>query len=223
MTAPEQAQKTLSSRTILAITVAALAVGTVIVFGAVLPAEFNRDPSGLGKMTGLARLWAPSEVAFEGSGSGAVSHEYDTGFRSDVVNIPLRQFKDPTRGNALEYKVSMKKGATLIYEWSVAELTDPKEFYTDFHGQTLTGAQEETVATYKEAEAVRGSGALTAPFDGIHGWYVENRSPQNVVMQIKISGFYSLVPPGDPGNDGGINANVPAEHAFDLPPDEPQH
>ena len=40
-------------------TLGALALAALIVLGAILPAEFNRDPLGLGKLSGLSRLWAP--------------------------------------------------------------------------------------------------------------------------------------------------------------------
>ena len=46
---------------LLIMTAGACLVGAVIVLGAVLPAEFNKDPLGLGKATGLSRLWAPPE------------------------------------------------------------------------------------------------------------------------------------------------------------------
>jgi hypothetical protein len=41
------------------------------------------------------------------------------GFRTDVIEIPLRAGGDSTRGDELEYKVRMRKDATFVYEWSV--------------------------------------------------------------------------------------------------------
>ena len=116
-----QISQPLAARTMLAITGGALIAATLIMFGAVLPAEFHWDPLGLGHMSGLDRLWAPSEVAFDTSKSEvAVAREYRSGLRSDVIEIPLRAGGDSTRGDELEYKVKMKKEATLVYEWSVA-------------------------------------------------------------------------------------------------------
>jgi hypothetical protein len=34
-----------------------------------------------------------------------------------------------------------------------------------------------------------------------------------VVVRLKLSGFYELVPAGQPGNEAGIVANVPANQA----------
>jgi hypothetical protein len=202
----------------LAITFVALAAATVILFGAVLPAEFNRDPLGLGRLSGLDRLWAPTEIPFKAmKGEALRAREYDQGFRADVIEIPLRAGGDSTRGDELEYKVQMKKDATLIYEWSVADIPKPDEFYYDFHGLTIEASKVMTVATYKQATGTSANSALTAPFDGVHGWFFQNQSANPVVVRVKISGFYDLILPGDVGNEAGIIANVPAEKAFGEP------
>jgi len=202
---------------LLALTAGGLVVASLVVFGAILPAEFNMDPLGIGKATGLNRLWAPPEVAFDASkaGTGTLAREYEIGFRSDTIEIPLKS--GDGRGNELEYKVRMKKDATLIYEWTVSDITNPEEFYYDFHGHTVVEGQEMTVATYKQATGTSAKGALTAPFDGVHGWYFQNQALPAVVVRVKLSGFYELVEAGEPGNEAGIVANVPAAEAFGPP------
>jgi hypothetical protein len=210
-----QISKPLPAGRMLAISAGAFVAATLIMFGAVLPAEFNWDPLGLGRMSGLDRLWAPGEVAFDTSKSEApLAREYPEGFRADVIEIPLRAGGDSTRGDELEYKVQMKKDATFIYEWSVSDIPKPDEFYFDFHGHTLAAGKAMTVATYKQATGTGANGALTAPFDGVHGWFFQNQSANPVVVRVKISGFYELIPPGDIGNEAGIIANVPADKAF---------
>jgi hypothetical protein len=210
-----QISKPLSAGRMLAITAGALVVASAIVFGAILPAEFNWDPLGLGMTTGLSRLWAPREVALDTTMAAVpLAREYRSGFRSDTIEIPLRREGDPTRGDELEYKVRMSKDATLIYEWSVSDIPNAEEFYYDFHGHTLTNEKEMTVATYKQATATSANGALTAPFDGVHGWFFQNQSVNPVIVRVKISGFYELIPPGETGNEAGIVANVPADKAF---------
>jgi len=199
----------------LAISGGALIAATLIMLGAVLPAEFNWDQLGLGRMSGLNRLWAPSEVAFDTSKTEvSLAREYPEGFRADVIEIPLRASGDPTRGDEFEYKVQMKKDSTFVYEWSVAGIPKSDEFYFDFHGHTLAAGKAMTVATYKQATGTSANGALAAPFDGVHGWVFQNQSEHPVVVHVKISGFYELIPPGDIGNEAGIIANVPADKAF---------
>ena len=145
---------------------------------------------------------------------GVSARYYAGGYRSDFVDIPLTVAGAAERGEELEYKVRMKKGDTLAYSWSVTGIANPEEFYYDFHGHTLTNTKEMTVATYKQATATSANGALTAPFDGVHGWFFQNQSVNPVVVHVKISGFYELIPPGDTGNEAGIIANVPADKAF---------
>jgi hypothetical protein len=220
MTDEGHISKTIPAGRLIALTAGGLVVATIAVFGAILPAEFNIDPLGIGKATGLSRLWAPPEVAFDASkaGTGTLTREYDISFRTDTIEIPLKSGDDPRRGGELEYKVRMKQGATLIYEWSVSEITNPEEFYTDFHGHTLSETREAmTVATYKQATGLGAKGALTAPFDGVHGWYFQNQAVPAVVVRVKLSGFYELIEPGDTGNEAGIIANVPAAEAFGPP------
>ena len=205
----------LSRGKMLAATAGAFVVATLITFGAILPAEFNWDPLGLGRVSGLSRLWAPREVAFNATGGAApLAREYGGPLRSDMIEIPLRAGGDPTRGDELEYKVRMAKDATLVYEWSVSGIPNPNEFYYDFHGHTLASGKEMTVATYKQATGTNADGALSAPFDGVHGWFFQNQSANPAVVHLKVSGFYELIPPGETGNDAGIIANVPADKAF---------
>ena len=59
MSANEQPTRPMAKGVLIAATLGALAVAALVVLGAVLPAEFHRDPLGMGKLTGLSRLWAP--------------------------------------------------------------------------------------------------------------------------------------------------------------------
>ena len=45
---------------------------------------------------------------------------------------------------------------------------------------------------YKTDSAAEGQGSLAAPFDGIHGWYFNNESDNDIVLDIEIVGFYEL-------------------------------
>lgn len=219
MAMERQTAKPMSRERILAILGYAFLAATLIVLGAVLPAEFNRDPLGIGALTGLSRLSAPSTVVFEpDEGAGPLAREYPAGFRSDTIEIPLRPGGDAMRGDEVEYKVHMAKDATLVYQWSVPGMTNADEFYYDFHGHTLAEAGPTTVASYKATTFAGANGALTAPFDGVHGWYYQNQSGTPVVVYLKLAGYYELIPAGEPGNEAGIVANVPASEAFGAKP-----
>jgi hypothetical protein len=215
--ASRPSQLTVQPRTLIAIVAGAIVIGALIVLGAILPAEFNRDPLGIGKLTGIGRIWAPPEKKFDvNSGSAPLAHEYATAFRSDVIEIPLTGFLGGANGSELEYKFRMKKDAVLIYAWEVIGAENPKDLSYDFHGHTtpIAGSKElMAVATYKQSYGLKQQGALTAPFDGIEGWQFSNGGDKDVVVRVKVSGFYDLIPLGEVGNEAGIIANVPAAQA----------
>lgn len=195
----------------------------VIVLAVVMPAEYNVDPLGVGKLSGISRLWAPPEITVNpNSGSVPRAREYEQGFRTDTIEIPLTGFMGGRFGSELEYKVRMKKDATLLYEWEVVGAVDTRDFHYDFHGHTTPKSPTEsmTVATYKQAFGLRQRGALTAPFDGIQGWQFSNASDNALVVRLKLSGFYDLVPAGQPGNEAGVVPNVPASDA--RPKEDPR-
>jgi len=193
----------------------ACVLAALVVMGAILPAEFNQDPLGVGKLSGLSRLWAPDENKVDaGKGQVARAREYDTPYRTDVVEIPLGGFLSGAENSELEYKVRMRKDAALIYSWEVAGASDARDFHFDFHGHTTPKPGEAmSVSTYSQAFGLKQQGALTAPFDGIQGWQFSNSSEQPVVVKLRIAGFYELIPSGQPGNEAGVIANVPAAQA----------
>lgn len=213
-------QRPLSRGKLAAVTAGTLAVAILIVLGAILPAEFNRDPLGVGRVLGLSRLWAPENVQVDaGKADAARAREYAAPFRTDVVEIPLGGFLDGAERSELEYKVRMAKDATLIYAWEVVGAADARDFHFDQHGHTTPGpGQPMKVATYRQAFGLKQQGALTAPFDGIQGWQFSNSAETPVVVRLRLAGFYELIPSGQPGNEAGIVANVPADEARPATP-----
>lgn len=200
---------------LIAATLGALLLSVLIVLGAILPAEFNRDPLGVGRLTGLSRLWAPPEKAVDTRSAGAaLAHDYATPFRTDTVEIPLGGFLTGSDNSELEYKVRMAKDAALVFSWTVTGADRADDFHFDQHGHTTPApGQEMTVATYRQAFGLAQSGALTAPFDGIQGWQFSNSSEHPVVVHLRLAGFYDLIPGGQPGNEASVVANVPAAQA----------
>jgi hypothetical protein len=65
------------------------------------------------------------------------------------------------------------------------------------------------VVEYKQATGRKQNGTLVAPIPGVHGWYLQNSSSKPVVVRLKLSGFYELVPIGEYGNEAAIFANKP--------------
>ena len=202
----ERKAPSLKGTRLLAIAAAALLGASAIFVLFVLPAEFHRDPTGFGKATGLDRLAGPEvvTVAAAPAGPNATTRFYASAFRNDVIEIHLPPGDDK---GELEYKVNMRPGETLTYSWNVTgDEAHPEWFYYDFHGESRPNAPDAkaTVMEYKQSTGLASSGALVAPFEGVHGWYFQNQSDKPLVVHLKLSGFYALVPPGEYGNEGKI-------------------
>ena len=197
-----------SRRTILLVTLAALLLAVLILFAGLLPAEYNRDPTGLGRFTGIARLWSPTEKKIDTTANSApTARSYSVPYRSDVIEFPLATGDDRDGRNELEYKVSLAKGASYIYSWQVEGVPDPQEFYTEFHGHTLGDGKAMTVADFRKSSGIADNGVLIAPFAGIHGWYFQNQSVGAVKVTLHLAGFYKLIPAGQPGNEARLVAH----------------
>ncbi|MBO9575441.1 MAG: hypothetical protein J7494_06885 [Sphingobium sp.] len=208
MSASAEISKPLSRKAVGILTASAAAVGALLLFGAVLPAEYGKDPIGLGKLTGTARLWAPREVKIAPMAGRAAAQKSETrlAFREDVVRIPLAAAGDPDSKNLIEYKVRTPPGATFSYSWSVPDLPADmrSNFYSQLHGHTLEDEETMTVVEYRTSLKAGDAGTVSSSVDGINGWLFENRSKQPVTVEVKLAGFYTLVPPGEPGNEGKI-------------------
>ncbi len=205
-----------SRRRLLMITGGGFVAAAVIAVLFVLPAEYHLDPTGFGKLTGLSRLSGPKTVKLDAaaakagapSPAAATTRYYPAAYRTDAIDIPLQSAEKDPQGSELEYKVRMKAGDSLVYSWTVTGLTNPEEFYYDFHGETPAGpgVPEAKVVEYRQATGDRSNGVLIAPIQGVHGWYLQNQSVGRVVVHLKLSGFYELVPPGAYGNQAGVKA-----------------
>jgi hypothetical protein len=184
--------KSPSRRSLFIVVIASLVAAAAILLGAILPAEYHVDPLGIGRATGLLNLSRPKEVSIAlpmNAAANSVAHFYSTEFRADTVDIPLTAGGDLTGGDEREWKVRMQVGDTVVYSWSVA--APPDEFYFDFHGQSDPNP-EVNVLSYKEGLGIASNGSMVAPFDGIHGWYLQNQSEKPVVVHLKLSGFYQM-------------------------------
>lgn len=176
---------------LLRVAIAAL-VGTVLTVCVVMPAEYRKDPTGFGKLTGLIALATPTvaKVPAAAATDGKAATEpalsknawfYPAEYRTDTVKIPLGP------DGELEYKVAMKAGESMVYSWSV----DRGSVYFDFHGEPSNDPKHAT-RYREEQENTKSNGTFVAPFEGIHGWFWLNLTGEPLVVTLKMSGFYQL-------------------------------
>lgn len=95
--------------------------------------------------------------------------------------------------SAREFKLSLQKGDVITYQWSV-EMEQPELLASEFHGHTnRVGGEPGTVMFYRIHKEGKESGALVAPFDGIHGWYLNNESDEDITIKLRVAGFFESV------------------------------
>ena len=63
---------------------------------------------------------------------------------------------------------------------------------TEFHGHTPQVDGVGDLMFYSKTGGSPQSGVLTAPWHGIHGWYLKNEGAKDVVVTPELAGFYAL-------------------------------
>ena len=169
----ETPQSPPSATQILAATAAALAVAVVLLFAVVLPAEYGIDPLGSGRALGLVR--PPPVVAEE----RPLAPGTDAALKVDAVELEIAPY------DYVEYKYRLAQSAAMLYSWKSTAAV-----IADFHGAPDGAAAGDEVSIERRTEA-HGSGTLTAPFSGMHGWYWENRGSTPVRVTLTTAGFYT--------------------------------
>lgn len=160
---------------------AAFVTAAVILLVFVLPAEFGRDPTGLGRALGLGVLSEePVSEEFERgkkrSGVLAPLPQDGLGQSADRYSIELGPFE------STEFKYTLNQGEKMRFAW---QASGPIDY--DMHSHPFEGGVELT-ESYAIAKAPSQSGIYTAQFTGIHGWYWQNRSTDNVTLTLEAAG-----------------------------------
>jgi len=159
-----------SVKSIVLATSGALLVALIILITVVLPAEYQLDPLGTGKVLGLMSLSREGPVALTSE---------DAAFQVDAVTFELASFE------SVEYKYRLEQGASLLFDWRASG-----ELVYDLHAEP-DGADAGYAESFAAGKAEAGRGSYVAQFPGIHGWFWENPGPQPVTLTLTTAGFYS--------------------------------
>jgi hypothetical protein len=191
----------------------ALVIGSLVLVGAVLPAEYGIDPLGTGKLFGFSRLYVDeasesnvgtltqTAVSFEtieltklGSPSSIpkpATSKDPVPAEQLVIRADTIQIKVPA-GKGLEYKFNALKLGSVKYDWNT---TENAIVYIDFHGEVYEENPPEEVfyESYTLAYSNNMAGTFTAPFKGKHGWYFRNKNDADVTVTLHLVGQYELL------------------------------
>ena len=168
----------ITTKSLLLSSLTALLFATLVFITIILPAEYNIDPTGIGKLSGLTQL-APDNLQKIQKSSLTVQPDQITSEDNVTLTVPA--------GRGIEFKFSMEKHAKLTYQWR----SENGDVYHDLHGEPkgdTTGYFE----SYSIATVDKMEGSFTAPFSGSHGWYWKNATEKPVTINLTTSGQYQV-------------------------------
>ena len=193
---PEIDDQTMANATPAKATLWAIAMATVLLVTFVLPAEYGIDLTGAGRMLGLTKMGERKMAAASPASSPVIPPVANKNVAqrtqySTISTLPLRvdevDVKLAPKGE-IEYKTVLPEGESLVFTWDAGGAN--LEF--DFHGEPPSGPSGAFLSFHK-GTASKSGGTLRAPFTGTHGWYWKNLTDKNVVIKLRVSGFYSEI------------------------------
>jgi hypothetical protein len=170
--------------TIVKATLIALAIALVLLFAAVLPAEYGIDPLKTGKLLGL------TGISQADSNAGGRATPANTGiytlqpatYKVDTEDIGLHP------GEGFEIKYHMLKGATMVFAWKA-----DGNLQFEFHGEPDQKPKPDYFESYLLDDKIGKDhfyGSFTAPATGVHGWFWQNKGKTDIRMHLSASGFF---------------------------------
>ncbi len=173
-------------------TIIALAVAGALLLCVVIPAEYGKDPTGVGELLGLKKM---GEIKFrlekESLNENQIFNEnisLKTEVRKDTEtseeNHDVLEFiLEPDE--AIEIKLEMIEGALAKYNW----VTLNGGLNYNLHGDGYKGTHR-SIYYHKGRMINSDNGELKAEFDGYHGWFWRNRNDVSVTVKLETTGDY---------------------------------
>ena len=182
----------------------AVGVAAVALVVFILPAEYGIDPTGAGEALGVTKLSEPglSEEQIRGNRRTGVltlsEQPLEIENPADRWQITLGPYE------AIELKYTLDQGGAMQFSWQ-----GTGTLYYDMHSHPFEGGDALT-ETYSLGNSPRMQGRYVAAFSGLHGWYWQNRSMNDVTVTVEAAGPIK--------GSTLFEMGIPAERAL-TPPD----
>jgi len=177
-----------------------------------LPSEYGIDPTGAGRMLGLAEMGEIKTQLAEEAEADRMRDQQNAAPASAPPVVPATQQQGSSLfdrilseflvgsaqaqesrsdemsltlapGEGVEVKLVMAKGAQANYAWTANGAVVNFDTHGDGGGENISYEKGRGVA--------EDEGVLEAAFDGNHGWFWRNRTDAPVTVTLKTSGAYS--------------------------------
>lgn len=141
----------------------------------ILPAEYGIDPLRVGKLLGISGMSTTASLVANSEDSAREILRHTTTFS-------LEPFE------SLEIKYEMQEREMLLYSWESSKT----ELLYELHSEPVD-AEPGYADSYERARMIARSGLYQAQYDGIHGWFFENRGLATTEVSLTASGFFSKI------------------------------
>ena len=173
----------------------ALLLAAFIAVAVVLPAETDRDPTGLGRVFGLAEMGRIKvALANEAAADAKAGDARPNVGERRPTTVPGSRWRDsmsitlqPSEG--IEVKMSMRTAEKARYAWT----TDGGEVYFNMHGEPPNAPKDYAAHRYGKGTSAAEAGELVAAFDGVHGWFWRNRTDLPITITLQTAGEYLVL------------------------------
>jgi len=201
-----------TSAQLLKSTIIAMVAAVAILVAVVLPSEYGIDPTGAGRMLGLAEMGEIKTQLAEEAEADRMRDQQNAAPASAPPVVPATQQQGSSLfdrilseflvgsaqaqesrsdemsltlapGEGVEVKLVMAKGAQANYAWTANGAVVNFDTHGDGGGENISYEKGRGVA--------EDEGVLEAAFDGNHGWFWRNRTDAPVTVTLKTSGAYS--------------------------------
>lgn len=198
-----------STRKLVQSTIIAAITALILLVTVVMPAEYGKDPTGMGTVLGLTKMGeikmslAAEAKAEEETAALAASPSAIAAVAQPVVEAPIvgtvAESSQPSAARTdqmtvtlapnegTEIKVDLTKGKVVTYSWS----SDGGKANYDVHGDSKT--LNINYHNYAKGSDVSKEGTIEAAFDGSHGWFWRNRTKETITVTLKTSGEYTNI------------------------------
>ena len=191
-----------SAKKIVIATIAAFAVALVVLVTIVWPAEYGRDPTGIGALLGINSVSNPTRTVeiVDNIGGNELVREAEIPAFNEPIPLPNREIFQPAESEAeivtleielpvdgsTEIKTVLNTNKVIVYSWT----TDGGLAYSDFHGHSPEMGNGFVRYVEHQEGATADHGSLVAPFSGEHGWYWLNLSSDPITISLTVSGYF---------------------------------
>ena len=175
--------------------IAAISAAAILVT-IVLPAEYGIDPTGAGRVLGLAEMGEIKQELAEEAEQDELIHggEQASSLLDDILGLFVgaahaqEAWSDTVTFTlapdaSAEIKLVMAEGDVAEYAWVAAGGRINFDLHAHGDGQSID---------YDRGRgATSGEGSIEAPFPGEHGWFWRNRDDSDVTVTLRLRGTYS--------------------------------